>query len=135
MRILARIMFLAVGCLWITHALAATLLEEHWNSGIDTTKWDLVSGSSAGTAWPGATETWASQGVGGTITLADQGGGDFAAKLDSGPSGSWYSPVGLYSKNSFPRGNNLRVTYRIWGGVGSPHGTMSPFHKVNPGGD
>src|SRR5437867_662609 len=56
-------------------------------------------------------------------------------KLNSNQSGSWYSPVGIYSVQTFARGGNLRVTFRAWGTApaGQPAAVMAPWHKIFPG--
>jgi len=87
-----------------------------------------VAEGGAGGDWPG-------QAGGGNVTLVDLGGGDYAACIDAGGSGSWFSPVGLYSVSTFPRGASLRVTFRWWGADGwaNVKALMAPWHKSYPG--
>ena len=77
-----------------------TVFSENWNSGsINSSIWKVSRQSSSG---------------GGLLDLKDLGGGDYAIYFEGPSGGGSDHTTWLYSLNSYPRGENLRVTFTTW---------------------
>ncbi len=101
-----------------------------WEPGVDTPSVDTSSADPPPV--PPACPSGINEGCAGAVTrLVDLGGGDWCLYLSNysfGPNGMHRSLNGIRSKMGWPRGNNLRVTFQMFGDPAiSPDGEPYPL--------
>ena len=116
--------------------------DSAWEPGIDTPSVDTSSADPPPVPQPCIDDPPPHEGCEGAVTrLVDLGGGDWCLYLSNysfGPNGGHRSLNGIRSKMGWPRGNNLRVTFQMFGDPaispdGEPYplagGPMGPWHQ------
>ena len=111
-------------CAWCLGAMISSLsatvvFEEDWNTGlIDENSWTIADGSRGG------------------CELVSLGEGDYALSIKeyndeyTVTGGNWVLwGTGIMTKKSFPRGGNLRISYKVWSDKPQPSSSLvGPWH-------